>query len=141
VGIASGQFFTVNTSSNSISPISWIDSASATTPTALAYGFADEGELFVILDNQGWLHLLNTNNWTISSRIQAITSNLSALPTGSRFELALTPGHRIYVSDPIANQVKQVDLDEAKVSGSLQLNGTPVKIVWLGIAEPAGNQH
>lgn len=141
VGIASGQFFSINTSNNTITPIHWVDSASATTPTALAYGFADEGELFVILDNQGWLHLLNTNNWTISSRIQAITSNLSALPTGSRFELALTPGHRIYVSDPIANQVKQIDLDKAKVSGSLQLNGTPVKIVWLGIAEPAGNQH
>lgn len=141
VGIASGQFFAVNTTTNVITPINWVDAASTTTPTALAYGYADEGSLFVILDNQGWVHLLNTNNWTISTRIQAITSNLAALPTGSRFELALTPGHKIYVSDPIANQVKQIDLDEAKVTGSLQLSGTPAKISWIGIAEPAGDHH
>ncbi len=112
-----------------------------TPPTALAYGFADGGELFVILDNQGWITLLNTNNWTVSTRIQAITSNLSALPNGARFELAVTPAHMIYVSDPIANQIKQIDLHEAKVSGTLQLNATPSKVVWLGIAEPAGNHH
>jgi hypothetical protein len=139
VGIASGQFFVIDTTAESITPINWIDTG--TTPTALAYGFADEGSLFVILDNQGWLHSLNTNNWTISTRIQAITSNLNALPAGSRFELALTPGHKIYVSDPIANQIKQIDLDDAKVSGSLQLNGTPGKIAWVGIEDPAGNDH
>lgn len=141
VGVAAGQFFAINTSNNSISPINWINTDATTAPTALAYGFADEGELFVILDNQGWLTLLNTNNWTVSTRIQAITSNLSALPTGARFELALTPGHIIYVSDPIANQIKHIDLDEAKVSGSLQLDATPSKIVWVGIEEPAGNHH
>jgi len=141
VGIAAGQFFAINTGAGTITPINWIDSASTTTPTALAYGFADDGELFVILDNQGKVHLLNTNNWSISTRIQAITSNIAALPAGSRFELALTPGHTIYVSDPIANQIKQIDLDEANVSGSLQLTGTPAKIAWLGIAEPAGDHH
>ena len=141
VGIAAGQFFSINTTNNTITPINWIDTSATTPPTALAYGFADDGELFVILDNTGWLTLLNTNNWTLSTRIQAITSNLSALPTGARFELALTPGHKIYVSDPIANQIKQIDLDEAKVSGSLQLNATPAKITWVGIAEPAGNHH
>lgn len=141
VGVAAGQFFAIDTQANSVTPISWIDPANTTAPTALAYAFVDGGELFAILDNQGWLHLLNTDDWGLSTRIQAITSNLSALPEGSRFEMATTPGHKIYVSDPIANQVKQIDLDEAKVSGSLQLNGTPIKLVWLGIAEPAGNHH
>ncbi len=140
VGIASGQFFSINTATGVITPISWLASE-VTDTTALAYGFADEGELFVILDSKGWLTLLNTNNWSISTRIQVITSNLSALPTGSRLELALTPGHKVYVSDPIANQIKEIDLDEAKVTGSLQLTGTPAKIVWLGIPEPAGNNH
>lgn len=141
VGIAAGQFFAINTGAGTITPINWIDTNDTNPPTALGYGFADAGELFVILDNQGVLTLLNTDNWTISTRIRAITSNLNALPAGSRFELALTPGHKIYVSDPIANQVKQIDLDEAEVSGSLQLNGTPAKIAWLGIAEPADNHH
>lgn len=141
VGIAAGQFFAINTSAGTITPINWVDTSSTTIPTALAYGFADDGELFVILDNQGKINLLNTNNWSISTRIQAITSNITALPAGSRFELALTPGHKIYVSDPIANQIKQIDLETAKVSGSLQLTGTPAKIAWIGIAEPAGNHH
>ncbi len=141
VGIASGQFFSLDGINDTINPINWIDPTLTTLPTALAYGFADGGELFVILDNQGWITLLNTNNWTVSTRIQAITSNLSALPNGARFELAVTPAHMIYVSDPIANQIKQIDLHEAKVSGTLQLNATPSKVVWLGIAEPAGNHH
>lgn len=140
VGIAAGQFFSIDTVNPTVSAITWLEAGTNDT-TALAYGFANEGELFVILDNKGWITLLNTNNWSISTRIQAITSNLSALPTGSRFELALTPGHKIYVSDPIANQIKQIDLEEAKVTGSLQLTGTPAKIVWIGIAEPAGNHH
>lgn len=141
VGIAAGQFFAINAANNNVTPITWIDAAAIVAPTALAYGYADEGELFVILDNEGRVTLLNTDNWTISTRIQAITSNLSALPGGSRFELALTPGHKIYVSDPIANQIKQIDLEKAEVIGTLQLNATPSKIVWVGIAEPAGSHH
>jgi hypothetical protein len=141
VGIAAGQFFSINTSTNQLTAINWIDAGTSPAPSAVSYDFADGGELFVILDNQGWLTLLDTSNWSVKHRIQVITSNLNALPTGSRFELALTPGHIAYVSDPIANQIKQVNLDEAVVSASIQLNFTPNKFTWLGIAEPEGSHH
>lgn len=139
VGIASGQFFAVG--NGTLTEIDWIDSSQSTTPVATAYGYAEDGELFVILDNLGWITLLDTANWSVINRIQAITSNLSTLPEGSRFELALTPGHIIYVSDPIANQIKQIDLDQGEVSDTIQLTIAPHKITWLGIAEPAGSEH
>ena len=141
VGIAAGQFFSINTSSKQITAIKWLDTETSPAPSAVAYGFAKQDELFVILDNQGWLTILDSSSWSVKHRIQVITSNLSALPTGSGFELALTPGHMAYVSDPITNQIKQVTLDKATVTTSIQLGFTPHKLVWLGIAEPAGTHH
>lgn len=141
VGIASGQFFTINTTNNKITAINWIDAAVTPAPTAIAYSFADEGDLFVILDNTGNLTLIDTDSWNVTKRVQAISSNLGALPAGSKFELALTPGHMAYVTDPIANQIKQIDLDEGKVGETIQLNFIPNKLTWLGIAEPATGGH
>jgi hypothetical protein len=141
LGIAAGQFYAINTATNAITAINWVDAAITPTPTAIGYGFADEGSLFIILDNTGNLTLINTDSWAVTKRVQAISSNLSALPAGSKFELALTPGHVAYVSDPIANQIKQINLDEGKVSDTIQLNFIPNKLTWLGIAEPATGEH
>jgi hypothetical protein len=141
VGVAAGQFFAVNTGTSNITAINWAEAGVTPAATAIAYNFADDGKFFVILDNKGKLTMLDTHDWSVKGRVQAITSNISALPTGSKFELALTPGHIAYVSDPIANQVKQIDLDEAKVTETIQLNFVPHKITWLGIAEPATGEH
>jgi len=141
IGIAAGQFFAINTSTNTITPINWVDANITPVPTANSHGFADDGEFFVILDNQGKLTILNSDDWSLKARVQAITSNVTALPSGSKFELALTPGHHVYVSDPIANQVKQIHLDEAEVSTTIQLDFVPNKLTWLGIAEPAAGEH
>lgn len=141
VGIAAGQFFAVNTNTNTITAISWADANVTPAPTAVAYDFADDGEFFVILDNQGKLTILSTVDWSVIGQVQAITSNLAALTVGSKFELALTPGHLAYVSDPIANQIKQIDLDEAEVTNTIQLDFVPNKITWLGVAEPASGDH
>lgn len=141
IGIAAGQFFAINTSTNNITTINWVDSSVTPPATAIAYSFADDGEFFVILDNQGKLTILSSDDWSLKARVQVITSNLTALPAGSKFELALTPGHVAYVSDPIANQIKKINLDEAKVSDTIQLNFVPSKIIWLGIAEPTTDEH
>ena len=141
IGIASGQFFAINTNNKTITAINWIDATVIPAPTATGYGFADDGELFVILDNLGGLTILNSDDWSVKGRVNAITSNLTALPTGSKFELALTPGHVAYVSDPIANQIKQINLDDAKATETIQLNFVPNKLTWLGIAEPAAGGH
>lgn len=141
VGVAAGQFFAVDTSTNNIIAINWADASVTPAATAIAYNFADDGEFFVILDNQGQLTILNADDWSVKDRVQTITSNITALPAGSKFELALTPGHHVYVSDPIANQIKQIDLDEAEVTDTIQLDFVPNKITWLGIAEPETDDH
>lgn len=141
IGIAAGQFYAINTSTNTITPVNWVDTSISPAPTASSYGFADDGEFFVILDNQGKLTVLHSDDWSLKARVQAITSNVTELPTGSKFELALTPSHLAYVSDPIANQIKQIHLDEAKVNTTIQLDFVPNKLTWLGIAEPAAGAH
>ncbi len=141
VGIASGQFFVIDTAGNSVTPINWATAGVTPAPTAVGYGYADDDELFVILDSNGVLTILDSHNFSVKARVQAISSNVALLPSGSRFELALTPGHVAYVSDPIANQIKQVNLDEGTITSSLQLDFVPNKFVWLGIAEPTEGAH
>lgn len=141
IGIASGKFFVIDTLSNTMTPISWVDSSITPAPSATAYDFADEGELFVILDNQGYITTIDTNNWNVIDRFKVVSSDFNKLPTGTRYELALTPGHNAYVSDPINNKIYKVDFDENNASEILQLSFTPLKITWLGIAKPSGHNH
>ena len=137
VGIAAEQFYVVDPESASVTPIIW----TGAEVTAIGYGFAEAGEWFVILDNQGKLTILSVADWSIANTVQAITSNIAALPTGSRFELAFSAGHEVFVSDPIANQIKVIDLDAAEVADTIQLDFTPHKFTWLGIAESASDDH
>lgn len=141
IGIASGKFFVIDILANSMTPINWVDSSITPAPSATAYDFADEGELFVILDNQGYITALNTDNWQVNYRVKAVTSDFTNLATGTRYELALTPGHTAYVSDPITKKIHEIHLDDGDVTESLQLNFTPLKMTWLGIAEPSGHDH
>lgn len=141
IGIASGKFFVIDTLSNTMTPINWVDSNITPAPSATAYDFADEGELFVILDNQGYITTIDTNNWQVIDRFKVVTSDFTNLATGTRYELALTPGHNAYVSDPITQKIHEVDLDENTATEILQLNFTPLKMTWLGIAQPSGHVH
>lgn len=141
IGIASGKFFVIDTLAKTMTPINWVDSSISPVPSATAYDFADSGELFVILDNQGYITALNTNNWQIQYRVKAVTSDFTNLAEATRYELALTPGHTAYVSDPITKKIHEVHLDDGDVNEILQLNFTPLKITWLGIAEPSGHDH
>lgn len=137
VGIAAGQFYAVDPESASLTPIVWTED----DVTATGYGFAEAGEWFVILDTQGRVTILSVADWSIVDTVQAITSNVAALPAGSRFELVFSAGHELFVSDPIANQIKVIDLDAAEVADTIQLDFTPHKFAWLGIAGPADDDH
>lgn len=141
IGIASGKIFVIDTLANSMTPINWVDRSIASAPGATAYDFADDGELFVILDNQGYITTIDTNNWQVIDRFKVVASDFTNLATGTRYELALTPGHNAYVSDPITKKIHEIDLDENTSTEILQLNFTPLKITWLGIAEPSGHDH
>lgn len=141
IGIASGNFFVINTLANTMTLINWVDSNITPAPSATSYDFADGGELFVILDNQGYITALNTNNWQVNYRVKAVTSDFTTLATGTRYELALTPGHTAYVSDPITNKIHEIHLDDGEATEILQLNFTPLKMTWLGIAAPSGHNH
>ena len=112
------------------------------------YGFADHGEKFVLLDNQGFLTILNYHGhehegaeepaFEFVAKVQLTTADVSTMPAGSRFELAISASDdKVYVTNPIDSTLLTVDIADAEVAATQQLDFVPHKLVWLGIAEPA----
>lgn len=73
-----------------------------------------------------------------AAKVQLTSADVSTMPEGSRFELAISASDdKVYVTNPIDNTLLTVDIAEAEVTATQQLNFMPHKLVWLGIAEPA----
>ena len=150
VGFAGAKAFAIHAHDGEMELIDW----QATEGAALTgYGFADHGEKFVLLDNQGYLTILNYHGhehadanagaaeepaFEFVAKVQLTTADVSTMPQGSRFELAISASDdKVYVTNPIEQTLLTVDIADAEVVATKQLNFMPHKLVWLGIAEPA----
>lgn len=145
VGFAGSGMFAIHAEDSEMELIDWQPAAGA---TLTGYGFADHGEKFVLLDNQGYLTILNYHGhehegaaepaFEFAAKVQLTTADISTMPAGSRFELAISASDdKVYVLNPIDRSLLTVDLADAEVVATKQLNFMPHKLVWLGIAEPA----
>ena len=145
VGFAGSGMFAIHAEDSEMELIDWQPAAGA---TLTGYGFADHGEKFVLLDNQGYLTILNYHGhehegtaepaFEFAAKVQLTTADVSTMPSGSRFELAISASDdKVYVLNPIDRSLITVDLADAEVVATKQLNFMPHKLVWLGITEPA----
>ena len=130
-----------------------VDWQSTEGASLVGYGFADGGEKFVLLDNQGYLTILNYHGheheyadaaeaeepaFEFAAKVQLTTADVATMPEGSRFELAISASDdKVYVANPIDNTLLTVDIADAEVVATKQLSFVPNKLVWLGIAAPA----
>ena len=58
------------------------------------------------------------------------------MPEGMSFSMSVAQnGDYVYVSDPIAQHVLQIDLESLTITGDIELDFAPSNITWLGIAE------
>lgn len=146
VGFAGAQAFAIHAHDSEMALIDW----QATEGASLnGYGFADKGSKFVLLDSKGYLTILNYHGhghahagadevaFKLVTKMQLTTADVSTMPAGSRFELAISASDdKVYVVNPIDQTLLSIDLDKAEVIATKQLNFKPHKLVWLGIAEP-----
>ncbi|MEO3864380.1 5-methyltetrahydrofolate--homocysteine methyltransferase [Rheinheimera fenheensis] len=151
VGFAGSSMFAIHAEDGEMDLVDWQGTEGA---SLVGYGFADKGEKFVLLDNQGYLTILNYHGhehdvaaaaeepaFEFAAKVQLTTADVSTMPEGSRFELAISASDdKVYVTNPIDSTLLTVDIADAEVVATKQLNFIPHKLVWLGIAE-AGEAH
>lgn len=150
VGFAGASAFAIHAHDAEMELIDW---QAAEGEVLTGYGFADSGSKFVLLDNQGYLTILNYHGhqhdgadaaeaeepaFEFAAKVQLTTADAATMPEGSRFELAISASDdKVYVINPIDSSLLTVDTADGEVVASQQLNFVPHKLVWLGIAQPA----
>lgn len=146
VGFAGASMFAIHAEDGEMELVDWQGAEGA---SVLGYGFADGGEKFVLLDSQGFLTILNYHGhahegeaeepaFELLGKVQLTTADVATMPEGSQFELAISASDdKVYVTNPIDSTLLTVDIADAEVAATQQLDFVPHKLVWLGIAEPA----
>ncbi|MFA3791115.1 5-methyltetrahydrofolate--homocysteine methyltransferase [Aliiglaciecola sp. SL4] len=110
----------------------------------VAYGFSYEGDMFLVLDSQGYLNILSAHDhdgethWELEQSFDITDEDVANMPEGMSFSMAVAQnGNYVYVSDPIAEHVLQIDLETIEVVSDIELGFAAASISWLGIAEEA----
>jgi hypothetical protein len=132
------QFFSIDPEGE-IELIDWQPVAGA---KPVARDFAFEAEQFVILDDQGYLTLIEPHqeggrtHWEYGARLDFTDADVSQMPVGMKFSMTLAQnGHTAYIADPIAQHIVVVDLDTLEITAEIELDFAPAMITWLGIPE------
>lgn len=150
IGIASSRGVTpilvsIDATKGSMEAIDWKPQTNA-SPTS--YSFSADGNVFVILDNQGYLTLLKPHvhdgatEWEFSSRIDFTDQDTSTMAEGQSFSLVMSQHSDIaYVGNPLAKSVHAINLADGKVTAALTLDYAPKAITWLGIKTAKKHAH
>lgn len=135
IGIAGDRLFAIDPAAATISEIDWRDGGEV---TRIAHGYSPHGEHLLLLDSSGQLHLLDAaGDYSLLAALDlAITPDSNNLPQivfNQHAELA-------YISDPAAQKIHVIDL-EAATASAIELDFTPSKLAWSGIAEHGVHDH
>lgn len=119
----------------------------ASDVTPISYAFDHEGEHFLILDSKGFLNVLSSSEvdgevtWELEQSLDITDEDITNMPDNASFSMTVAQnGHYVYVSDPIAKHVLQVNLETLEIDGDIEVDFVPKSIGWLGIAEE-GDEH
>lgn len=133
------QFFAIDPAENEMELVDWQPMPNA---KPLTRNFAFEAERFVILDDQGYLTVIEPHeenghtHWEYGERLDITEADVSTMPEGMKFSMSLAQnGHTVYIGDPIEQHVLVVDLALLQITGDIELDYAPEMVTWLGIAE------
>jgi hypothetical protein len=144
VGIASSRatgvttLLTINPAENEMEVLDWqaVDGAKP-----VSYSFTYDGEHLVILDNQGYITLLAVEqqdghtHLAFEGRLDITELDVAMMPEGASFALTASKNdNHIYVADPMAKHILQIDIVTLSIKGDIEVNFVPASMVWLGIA-------
>ena len=144
IGVASGSDGIILVSVNPEIGMDVLEWQPDTDVNPISYGFSYEGEYFLILDDQGYLNILSPHdhdgfiNWELEERLDISEENLADMPDSTSFSMTNAQnGHYVYVSDPIAQHVLQINLETMSIQGDIEIHFIPASLTWLGIAKEA----
>jgi len=113
----------------------------------ISYAFDNSGEHFLILDSKGFLNVLSSSEvdgevtWELEQSLDISEEDIADMPDTASFSMTVAQnGHYVYVSDPIAKHVLQVNLETLEIDGDIEVDFVPKSLAWLGIAEE-GDDH
>ena len=134
VGIAGSSLFDINPATDRFELIEWKEDG-----IRRAHGFDAHGENFLVLDNDGVLHLLDpSDNFATRASVTVLPNPPSEAPWPV---ITVAKGSdRVYISDRMGNAIVEVDLDDAEVVRRIELAFSPAGVAWLGF-EPHHNHH
>lgn len=141
-GWASGELYAVNLDDNTIELVDWTGGTEAEYSTAK---MDDEGEILMVLNKTGGLHLLDAeDNFKHLIEIKA----LSALPVfeagshGSVSIVSSRSGEDVYITDAVNNQLVVINLEHQELEDPISLPFSPKHVAWVGIpGEAHDHEH
>lgn len=132
------QFFVIDPSEQEISLIDWKPMPSA---KPVMRDFAFEAEQFVILDDQGYITLIEPHDegehthWEYGARLDITEADVTTMPEAMTFSMTFAQNsHTAYIADPIAQHILTVDLELLEIIDDIELDYAPANVTWLGIA-------
>jgi hypothetical protein len=137
-GWARGALYAVNLDNSSIELIDWTGGTEAEYSTAR---MDDEGEILMVLNKAGGLHLLDaTDNFKHLIEIKVLNA-LPVVEGHASISIASSKsGEDVYIVDAINNQLVVVNLEHQEIEESISLPFTPKHVTWVGIAGE-GHDH
>jgi hypothetical protein len=147
IGIASnratGEVFVLNIDpeAGAMEVLDWQAQEGA---SPISYAFSYDGNHALVLDNLGGLTILSAhlhdgvNELEFEGRVQLSDEDLSAMPDGHSFNMSVAQnGDYVFVSDPIAQHVLMVHIEDMEIEGDIELDFVPATVTWLGIKDDA----
>jgi hypothetical protein len=151
IGVASnratGEVFvmTIDPEAGEMEELDWQPQTDA---TPISYAFTYDGEHALILDDMGYLTVLSAhlhdgvNEFEFEGRIDISDEDLSMMPDGQSLSMTVSKNEGFaFVSDPMAQHVLMVHIEDMEIEGDFELNFVPASLTWLGIAEEADDHN
>jgi hypothetical protein len=137
-GWASGKLYQLDIDAASLTLVDWTQGEQVEYSTAK---MDDEGEVLLVLDNTGTVHLLDAeNNFARLDTIKVI-EGMPELTGHSRVAIATNyANEEAYFVDSVAQKIVVIDVEERHLEGSIDLTFTPKALAWVGIAGE-GHDH
>lgn len=139
-GWARGALYAVNLDNSTIELVDWKNGTAAEYSTAK---MDDEGDILMVLNKAGGLHLLDAkNNFKHLIEIKALNA-LPVFAPGSHGHVSITSSKSsddVYITDAVNNQLVVVNLEHKELEKPISLPFTPKHVAWVGIAGE-GHDH
>jgi hypothetical protein len=133
-GWARGALYAVNLDSSSIELVDWTGGTAAEYSTAK---MDDEGNILMVLNKTGGLHLLDAKDDFKHVIEIKVLSALPVFESGSHGRVSIVSSKSsedVYITDVVNNQLVVVNLERQELEEPISLPFTPKHVTWVGIA-------